>query len=122
MLERQRRPGWFVINQAPARRSGQEAPGVRRAVDILESYGLPVAPIGLRARAVYQAAVAQGLAAHELDPDSTAAREIAALWAVVAAALWPKAAALSSVIRVPPPAAIHRFATPQAANSAAPSA
>jgi chromosome partitioning protein len=101
MLLRQRRTGWFVINQAPARRNGEESAAVRRAVTQLEAYGLPVAPIGLRTRAVYQLAVAHGLTAAEVTPDGVAAAEVTALWAAVAAALWPKVEARTPVIRGP---------------------
>lgn len=90
MLGRQRSNGWFVINQAPARRKGEEAPAVLRAVETLKTYGFPIAPIGLRSRVVYQAALARGLSAGELDPASVGAAESAALWNAVAAALWPK--------------------------------
>jgi len=101
MLGRQRRNGWFVINQAPPRRKGEEAASVRHACDVLQAYGFPVAPIGLRTRAVYQAALARGLSAGELDPESVGAAEIKALWAAVAAALWPKVEARKPMIARP---------------------
>jgi chromosome partitioning protein len=99
MMGRQRSQGWFVINQAPVRRKGEESLAVRRAVETLQTYGFPVAPIGLRTRVVYQAALARGLSAGELDPESTGAAEIKALWAAVAAALWPKVEVRSPVSR-----------------------
>jgi chromosome partitioning protein len=118
MLARQGRQGWFVINQAPARRSGKEVSAVRRAVESLESYGFPVAPIGLRARSVYQTAVAQGLSAGELDPGSTGAREIAALWSAVAAALWPKTEG-ASIVRFPKASALHGWPAARAGDQPA---
>lgn len=119
MLLRQRRAGWFVINQAPPRRNGLESAAVRNAVKQLEAHGLPVAPIGLRTRAVYQQAVAHGLTAAEVSPDGVAAAEVSALWSAVAAALWPKVEARTPVIRGPirPPV----WAAPMA-RGAAPSA
>lgn len=84
------RKAWFVINQAPPRRNGEESESVLRAVKQLESYGFPVAPIGLRSRVAYQAGVAQGLSAMEVDPNGIAAAEITALWNAVGAALWPR--------------------------------
>lgn len=83
------RKAWFVINQAPPRRNGAETDAVRRAVDTLESHGFPVAPIGLRSRVAYQAGMASGQSAMEVDPTSIASAEITALWNAVGAALWP---------------------------------
>lgn len=119
MLGRQSRHGWFVINQAPVRRKGQESLAVRNAVQVLQGYGFPVAPIGLRSRVVYQAALARGLTAGELDPESIGAAEIKALWAAVAAALWPKVEARGPVAR-PTSAAPHGW--PMAGPTARPSA
>jgi chromosome partitioning protein len=87
------RPAWFVLNQAPSRRNGKEVEAVREAVRQLESYGFPVAPIGLRSRVGYQAGMAAGKSAMEVDPESIASAEICALWNAVAAALWPRHAA-----------------------------
>lgn len=86
------RPAWFVLNQAPSRRNGQEVEAVRNAVRQLESYGFPVAPIGLRSRVAYQAGMAAGKSAMEIDPEGVASAEITALWNAVAAALWPRPA------------------------------
>ncbi len=69
----------FVMNQAPPRRNGFEAPVVGQAAAALRRLA-PVAPIGLRARVAYQQSVAHGRVAQELDPDSAAAAEIAGLW------------------------------------------
>ena len=72
--------GLFVLNQAPPRRGEQEGRAVHEAVEALNAFGLPVAPVGLRARAAYQASVARGLTAAEAFPSSPAAREIDLLW------------------------------------------
>src|SRR6201996_5102532 len=53
--------GLFVLNQAPARRGDREGPAVRDTIAGLRALGLPVAPAGLRARSIYQSAVAEGL-------------------------------------------------------------
>ena len=70
----------FVLNQAPSRRGEREGPAVLEAVAALRALGLPLAPVGLRARTVYQTAVAKGLTAPETAPGSSAAREISLLW------------------------------------------
>jgi chromosome partitioning protein len=74
------RTGVVVLNQAPPSRKAIEPPVVLRAVEALRFCGLPLAGIGLRARAVYQAAIAHGVSAGEWDSNSTAAREVAGLW------------------------------------------
>ncbi|MDO9222138.1 MAG: ParA family protein [Caulobacter sp.] len=74
------RTGVVVLNQAPPSRKGVEPPAVLRAIEALRFGGLPLASVGLRSRAVYQAAIAHGVSVAEWDPASTAAREIAGLW------------------------------------------
>ena len=74
------RTGLVVLNQAPPSRKGIEPPSVLRAIEALRFGGLPLATVGLRSRAVYQAAIAHGVSAAEWDPTSTAAREMAGLW------------------------------------------
>jgi len=81
------RPTAFVINQAPSQRVGREPLIVAEAIELLVGYGLPVAPIGLRSRLIYQAAFAHGLGVQEVDPLSLAAEEIGALWSYVDARL-----------------------------------
>ncbi|MBS0296963.1 MAG: AAA family ATPase [Proteobacteria bacterium] len=81
--------GLFVLNQAPARRNGEEPRQIRDTVMALEELGLPIASTGLRYRAAYQTAVRQGLAAQEADPDSLAAFEMNTLWRQVSRELWP---------------------------------
>ncbi|NEX94090.1 AAA family ATPase [Caulobacter sp. 17J65-9] len=84
-----RKPAFIVLNQAPSRRNGEEPRLIRETVEMLDSYGLPVAPVGLRYRAAYQTAVRAGLAAQEMDPDSLAAFEINALWRHLKREIWP---------------------------------
>lgn len=79
-VRRLSRVGVVVLNQAPPSRKGVEPPAVLRAVEALRFGGLPLASVGLRSRAIYQAAIAHGASAAEWDPHSVAAREIAALW------------------------------------------
>ena len=81
--------GLFVLNQAPARRGGEEPRLIRDTVEALEGLGLPVASTGLRYRPTYQTAVKSGEAAQEAFPDSLAAFEINSLWRQVNRLLWP---------------------------------
>ncbi|MES2032828.1 MAG: ParA family protein, partial [Pseudomonadota bacterium] len=50
----------FVLNQAPARRLGLEAPAVLQAGRALQDLGYPVAPVGLRSRTAYQQGAPSG--------------------------------------------------------------
>lgn len=91
LVENLRRPGLFVLNQAPVRRNGAEPRVIRDAVDHLSEYRIPLAEVGLRQRAAYQNAMWKGLGAQEDQPDSQAAFEINSLWASLAEQLWPVA-------------------------------
>ena len=88
-----RRPALLVLNQAPSRRAGDEPRLIRDAIEELDRYGLPIAPVGLRYRAAFQNALKAGQAAQESAPDSPAAFEMNALWAHVKRELWPDARA-----------------------------
>ena len=92
LVENLRRPGLFVLNQAPVRRNGAEPRVIRDAIDFLSEYRIPLAEVGLRQRAAYQNAMWKGLGAQEDQPDSQAAFEINSLWASLAEQLWPVAA------------------------------
>ena len=81
--------GLFVLNQAPARRGGEEPRVIREAIEALEPFGIPLARVGLRYRIAYQSAVRSGAAAQESHPDTAAAFEINSLWRQVARELWP---------------------------------
>jgi chromosome partitioning protein len=87
LLRRMERRGLIVLNQAPARRMGLEPPQVLNAARSLRMTGVPLAQIGLRSRAVFPAATAQGLSAAELEPQGAAAREVAGVWAQARAVL-----------------------------------
>ena len=86
IVRRLRKPSTVVVNQAPVAREGIEAPVVKRALRALEYMRLPVAPVIVRSRAVYQTAVETGRSAEEM-PDQAAAGEIAALWDYIDKAL-----------------------------------
>ncbi len=86
IVRRLKKPSTVVVNQAPVAREGIEAPVVKRALRALEYMRLPVAPVIVRARSIYQTAVETGRSAEEM-PDQTAAAEIAALWDYVDKAL-----------------------------------
>jgi len=86
LVRRLKKPSTVVVNQAPVPREGIEAPVVKRALRALEYMRLPVAPVIVRARAVYQTAIETGRSAEEM-PDQAAAREIAGLWDYIDRAL-----------------------------------
>ena len=91
LVENMRRPGLFVLNQAPVRRNGAEPRVIRDALLHLADYPFDMAEVGLRQRAAYQNAMWKGLGAQEDQPDSQAAFEINSLWASLAERLWPVA-------------------------------
>ncbi len=86
LVRRLKKPSTVVVNQAPVPREGVEAPTVKRALRALEYMRLPVAPVIVRARAIYQTAVETGRSAEELG-DQAAVREIAGLWDYIDKAL-----------------------------------
>ncbi len=83
VVRRLAKPMTVVVSQAPVAREGSEAPVVRRALRALEYLQLPVAPVILRSRSIFQTAVETGRSAEEMA-DAAAAGEIAALWDHVA--------------------------------------
>jgi chromosome partitioning protein len=72
----------IVVNQAPVARGGIEPPLMQRALRALEYMRLPLAPVILRYRTIYQTALETGRSAEEAS-DETAARDIADLWEFV---------------------------------------
>ena len=76
-------PAAFVLNQVPSPRSGKELPVTTAAIESLQAYGIPVAPVGLRSRAVYANSTAEGRCAQEVRPESVAAQEVEALFQYV---------------------------------------
>ena len=87
------KPALLLLNQAPPRRGEREPPAVVDTIAALRQLRLPLAPVGLRSRALYQSAVAKGLTAPEAAPAGAAAHEIELLWAHLERVLWPLAAA-----------------------------
>ena len=87
MVRRLGKSGLIVLNQAPSKRVGLEPVSVQKSVEALRFCGLPIAPIGLRSRAVYQQSIARGRSVVEWDPANPAAQEISRLWVHVAALL-----------------------------------
>ncbi|MBO9709623.1 MAG: ParA family protein [Caulobacter sp.] len=87
MVRRLGKAGLIVLNQAPPKRGSQEPAGVQKAVEALRFCGLPVAPVGLRSRAIYQQAIARGRSVAEWDAANPAGQEIERLWSHLAAQL-----------------------------------
>ena len=83
IVKRLKKQAVVVVIQAPVPRGGSEAPTVRRALKALDYMRLPLAPVILRTRAVYQTALETGRSAEEAH-DPTAAKEMAGLWAYLA--------------------------------------
>jgi chromosome partitioning protein len=77
----------IVLNQAPSQRNGQEAQSVLAAVDRLNLFELPLAPMGIRSRMAFQASIIHGLSASEMFPQSAACAEVMALWHHIAQSL-----------------------------------
>ncbi|GGL40070.1 chromosome partitioning protein ParA [Caulobacter rhizosphaerae] len=87
MVRRLGKAGLIVLNQAPSKRGGAEPASVQKAIEALRFCGLPIAPVGLRSRTLYQQAIARGLSVGEWDAQAPAAREVDRLWSHVAALL-----------------------------------
>ncbi len=102
------KPAMFLVNQAPPQREHREPPAVLETVAALRELGAPLAPVGLRSRHIYQGAVAQGLTAQEIAPESAAAQEINLLWAHLDQVLWPTVAAAPPAARPAPAPPIWR--------------
>ena len=87
MVRRLGKAGLIVLNQAPPKRGGFEPASVQQAIEALRFCGLPIAPVGLRSRAVYQQSIARGRSVGEWDAGAPAAQEIDRLWSHIAALL-----------------------------------
>ncbi len=83
LLRQFNKPGLIVLNQAPARRLGEEPKIVLNAARALRLTGVPLATIGLRYRASFPASSSMGLGVGELEPSGLAAREVAGVWTEV---------------------------------------
>jgi chromosome partitioning protein len=88
LVKAARRPGIFVVNQAPSPRRGREQPIVCEAFEQLRRYGHPVADPVVRARSGFSLATAMGLVAQEAEPASLAAGEVSRLFGAVSDLLW----------------------------------
>lgn len=85
LVRRMSKEAYGVLNfAAPNSRSHEEA-----AQEVLQSIGLPMAPVVLHRYDVHRLANIQGLTAQEMEPRSRAAKEIAALWEWLRAILQP---------------------------------
>lgn len=78
MVRRLRKPIVVVLNQAMPQRAGVEPTGVLRALKALELLRLPVAPVILRSRSIYQTSLEHGMSAEQGD-DPIAAEEMGGL-------------------------------------------
>ncbi|HEX3984561.1 MAG TPA: ParA family protein [Acidisoma sp.] len=81
-IERVRRLGrraQLVITQAPSPRAGREMPAVLKTLEALRFTRIPVCPVVIHSRAVFQSALAEGRSAEERGR-SPAADEVDALW------------------------------------------
>lgn len=87
MVRRLGKAGLIVLNQAPPKRGGLEPVSVQKAIEALRFCGMPIAPVGMRARAIYQQAIARGRSVGEWDAVSPASQEIERLWGHVAGLL-----------------------------------
>ncbi|QUD86224.1 nucleotide-binding protein [Phenylobacterium montanum] len=82
VVRRLKKAALVVVNQAAPARDGVEPPMVKRALRALEFMRLPVAPVIIRSRAVYQTALETGRSAEEAW-DDTAAEEMGELWTFI---------------------------------------
>ena len=80
LLRQFNKPGLIVLNQAAPTRGGVEPPAVKRAIEALRLMQLPLAPVILRSRAIYQTTLASGRSVEEMAPGTPAADEIEGLW------------------------------------------
>lgn len=82
MVRKIGKPYLVVMSQAPVAREGSEAPVVKRMLRGLEYMQVPLSPVIVRNRSIYQTALERGRSAEE-SQDKAAAEEIAALWEIV---------------------------------------
>jgi chromosome partitioning protein len=83
IIQRLGAKGTIVLNQCAAPRNGVEPPSVVKAFEALRFAGLPVTPIALRSRLIYQTAFAQGRSVLEIDQTGAASAEVRELFAHV---------------------------------------
>jgi len=80
IVQRLGREGAIVLNQCAPPRSGVEPPAVLKAFEALRFAGLPVSPVAIRSRMIYQTAFAQMRSVLEMEPDGAASQEVRALF------------------------------------------
>lgn len=80
VIHRLGREGLIVLNQCAPARAGVEPPGVVKAFEALRFASLPVAPVALRSRVIYQTAFAQARSVLEMEPTGPAAAEVRELF------------------------------------------
>jgi chromosome partitioning protein len=83
IIQRLGRDGMIVLNQCPAPRNGVEPPSVVKAFEALRFAGLPVTPVALRSRLIYQTAFAQMRSVLEIDRTGAASAEVRQLFNAV---------------------------------------
>jgi len=83
VVQRLARAGMIVLNQCSVARGGVEPPAVLKAFEALRFAGLPVTPVALRSRLIYQTAFAYGRSVLEIDDSGHASAEVRALFAQV---------------------------------------
>lgn len=83
IIQRLGREGMIVLNQCPAPRNGVEPPSVVKAFEALRFAGLPVTPVALRSRLIYQTAFAQMRSVLEIDRGGSASAEVRQLFNAV---------------------------------------
>jgi chromosome partitioning protein len=80
IVQRLGRDGTIVLNQCAPPRNGVEPPTVLKAFEALRFAGLPVSPVALRSRMIYQTAFARSCSVLEIEPDGAASEEVRALF------------------------------------------
>jgi chromosome partitioning protein len=80
IIQRLGREGMIVLNQCAAPRNGVEPPSVVKAFEALRFAGLPVTPVALRSRLIYQTAFAQMRSVLEIDQMGAASAEVRRLF------------------------------------------
>jgi chromosome partitioning protein len=76
IIQRLGREGVIVLNQCAAARHGVEPPAVVKAFEALRFAALPVSPVALRSRVIYQTAFAQRRSVLEIDAEGAASTEV----------------------------------------------
>ena len=78
-----KKPAFVVVNAGPPHGTSI----YKDVAEVVERFGLQMAPARLAERAAFRHAVRDGKSVQELEPDSKAAEEVAALWGWIAGQL-----------------------------------